>query len=31
MMCERLPAITSLDISNCGTVTDESLAAAVIK
>jgi hypothetical protein len=28
-MCEQLPAITSLDISNCGTVTDEGLAAAV--
>ena len=29
MMCERLPAITSLDISYCDTVTDEGLAAAV--
>ena len=29
MMCEWLPAITSLDISYCATVTDEGLAAAV--
>jgi hypothetical protein len=29
MMCERLPAITSLDISYCDTVTDEGLAVAV--